>query len=107
MAKGHKQGNLFTLEEGKIEAYIATKAQEVPSKIWHARLGYHNYAFLKSLENNKVINVSNSIAKDISYTSYKLGKHCKLSFNKSITTTSFLLEKIHSDLWGPTPLIST
>ena len=82
IAKGHKQRELFAFEDGQIEAFAAIKAQGAPSEIWHARLGHPNYAFLKSLENKKIINVSNWLTKDTPCTSCQLGKHYKLSFNK-------------------------
>ena len=107
VAKGHRQGNLFALEEGKIEALAAVNAKGVSSDIWHARLGHPNYAFLKSLENKKVINVTKWLTKDTICTSCQLGKRCKLSFNKSESISKFPLQKIHSDLWGPAPTVSS
>jgi hypothetical protein len=105
LAKGHKKGSLYALEGGKIEALTVVK--EAPSEVWHARLGHPNVKFLQILDNKKVINVSDWLIKNVLCSSCQLGKRCKLSFNKSDSTSSFPLEKIHSDLWGPAPTISS
>ncbi len=35
-----------------------------------------------------------------------MGKSCKLPFQDSNKISKFPLDKIHSDLWGPTPITS-
>ena len=105
LAKGHKKGSLYALEGGKIEALATVK--EASSEVWHARLGHPNFKFLQILENKKVINVSDWLIKNTLCSSCQLGKRCKLSFNKSDSFSKFPLEKIHSDLWGPTPILSS
>ena len=98
LAKGHRKGNLYAFEEGQLEAFTAVKTPGASSETWHARLGHPNLKFLQTLENKKVLNVSNWLLKDTICTSCQLGKRCKLSFNKSDSVSKFPLEKIHSDL---------
>jgi len=105
LAEGHKQGNLYALKGETFEALSTIK--EASPDIWHARLGHPNFKFLQTLDNKKVINVSNWLTKNTLCTSCQFGKRCKLPFNKSNSTSRFPLEKIHSDLWGPAPTISS
>lgn len=64
IAKGHRRRKLFALDKGYIEALVTTKTNGASSDVWHDHLGHPNYAFLKSLENKKVINVSKWLTKD-------------------------------------------
>lgn len=105
LAVGHKQGNLYALKGETFEALATIK--EASPEIWHARLGHPNLQFLQTLEKKQVINVSNWLTKNTICTSCQFGKRCKLPFNKSISSSSFPLEKIHSDLWGLAPIFSS
>jgi hypothetical protein len=105
LAKGHKQGNLYALNGEKIEALTTTKDES--SETWHAHLGHPNLKFLLTLENKQAISISNWLTKNNLCNSCQFGKQCKLSFNKSSSVSSFPLEKIHSDLWGPSLILSS
>ena len=62
---------------------------------------------MQILENKQAINVSHWFTKNTVCNSCQLGKRCKLPFNNSKSISTFPLEKVHSDLWGPAPIPSS
>ncbi|KAI0522751.1 hypothetical protein KFK09_005136 [Dendrobium nobile] len=82
-------------------AYSATVASSTP---WHDRLGHPNKNILHSIAlSNKSLHID---SQNKSCTSCNLSKGHKLSFERSITRKKNLLELVHSDIWGPAPVIS-
>ncbi|KAH9667020.1 retrovirus-related pol polyprotein from transposon RE1 [Citrus sinensis] len=75
--------------------------------VWHSRLGHPSTSVLKNtlLSCNQL-----KINKDIvpSFCSAcQYGKQSKQSFKSTETKTKTALELIHTDLWGPAPILST
>ena len=107
LANGYRKGNLYVLQKENLVALITTRSQVAPSIIWHSKLGHPNLKFLQELEKQNVISVSSELSKNTICGSCQLGKKCKLLLNKSQSTSKFPLNKIHSDLWRPTPTLSS
>ncbi|KAJ9560758.1 LOW QUALITY PROTEIN: hypothetical protein OSB04_005918, partial [Centaurea solstitialis] len=65
--------------------------------VWHRRLGHPGAAIFQFLVSRKFITCS-SRTSTLCH-ACQLGKHCRLPFSLSTTTTSRVFELIHSDLW--------
>lgn len=66
--------------------------------LWHRRLGHPGISLLRILNKHKSISVSKfSDSKICQYCVF--GKHIKLPFNDSLSTTMLPFDIIHSDLW--------
>ena len=106
LAKGHKKGQLYALDEAQALALAAIKTPSAPSTLWHQRMGHPHSRLLQVLYSKKVLNISSWLNKNSICTSCQLGKRCKLSFYDSKNHCQFPLEKIYCDLWGPVPIFS-
>lgn len=58
------------------------------------------------LKDRKLIDVSLWASKPSICISCQMDKSCKLPFDKANKVFVFPLDKIHCDLWGPTPIAS-
>lgn len=103
IAKGHKKGQLYTLGGSYHEALSAIRGGS-PSTVWHQRLGHPNPKILSLLKDK--INVTQWVSKPVVCVSCQMGKSCKFLFQVSNKISEFPLDKIHCDLWGPSPLAS-
>ncbi|PKU87026.1 Retrovirus-related Pol polyprotein from transposon TNT 1-94 [Dendrobium catenatum] len=74
------------------------------SNIWHQRLGHpHKRALETIAKSNPSLNISVS---DSICNSCRANKGHKLLFEKSENRSNKILELIHSDVWGPSPVTS-
>ena len=74
--------------------------------VWHHRLGHSNTDVLQQLSRNKAIIMHNSDLQKLC-DACQLGKSCKIPFLSSEFLASKPLERIHCDLWGPSPVVSS
>ena len=81
-----------------LEPKVNTKAA-----LWHYRLG-HPSEFVLDLV-LKDLHVPNANKLDF-YTACQYCKYCQQPFSSSMNKTSSPLQLVHSDLWGPAPLLS-
>ena len=76
----------------------------------HRRFGHlHHNVFIHLLKNDQTINLSTSLINQSAQQICKacqMGKSHRLHFLVTKTKTSQVLELIHTDLWGPSPIIS-
>ena len=79
---------------------------QVSANIWHQRLGHSQIKVLQLLKNKGLIDVVGTLKSKHLCDSYQLGKLTKLPFSSSEHSSSSIFEKIHSDLWGPAPILS-
>jgi histone deacetylase 1/2 len=74
--------------------------------VWHRRLGHPSSCILGSLvSNNKVACTSRVF--NFNYSSCPLGKASRLSLGLTGHKTYAPLELVFSDVWGPSPMLST
>ncbi|CAH9122997.1 unnamed protein product, partial [Cuscuta epithymum] len=77
----------------------------IPAELWHNRLGHPGDPVFSHLRTNKLIQCNKILSS--SCNSCQLGKHLKLPFASSLSTTSQPFDLIHSDLWTSPVLSST
>lgn len=106
LAVGWQEGGIYKLDRSSFESKITNSCFSVIDKcnkepdIWHLRLGHVSFNTLLHIPQIKVhCNSTNCLV-------CPQAKQTRLSFNKSITTTSHVFQLIHMDLWGPYKLVS-
>lgn len=75
-------------------------------KIWHNHLGHHSFKVLAKVLNscNQTLAVNEN---DIFCDACQLSKSHLLPFAHSSSHTTQSLELVHTDIWGPSPILST
>ena len=101
LAQGNNSNGLYVLKDSPVHAFYSSRQQTTSEDIWHMRLGHPNQQVLQYLQKNKAVSINKS-SKGICE-ACQFGKSSRLPFSSSCSTTSRPLQKIHSDLWGPTP----
>eukprot|EP00794_Sanderia_malayensis_P008304 gene8304-biopygen6716 len=103
---GHKNGKLYKLNTISDETCCIGKANvnEKP-ELWHQRYGHLGYDNLKQLNRKKMVNGLNfdiKEATDRSFEGCAMGRQHRQPFPKNAkSSTSKILELIHSDVCGP------
>ena len=104
LAMGRTRDGLYCLEDPKLQVFYSTRQNSASSEVWHRRLGHANDEVLQQLSSLKSI-IINKAVKTMCEACH-LGKSTRLPFMLSTFTASKPLERIHCDLWGPSPISS-
>ncbi|KAL9234053.1 hypothetical protein vseg_008969 [Gypsophila vaccaria] len=105
--RSHSTGDLYpllsTTHDAPADPPHALTA--IPRSTWHGRLGHPGSVIFNSLCTNKMIpcRPMNNLSV---CNSCQLGKHIKLSFSPSLSSTVQPFDIIHTDLWT-SPILST
>ena len=83
---------------------IATVSSLPSLALWHSCLGHASSSRVQQLVSRGLLG---SVFKDnFDYTSCQLGKQSVLSFNNSESIFNSIFKLIHSNVWGPSPVVS-
>ena len=109
VAKGKKQGRLFTMEVKNSDAnkmcfaYDNKKIAKI--ELWHKRIGHVNLQKLKNMQSHNLVN-GLPLFKDRNMhqlcESCQYGKQTRLPFKRESFRSQYALQLIHLDVWGPT-----
>eukprot|EP00253_Pinus_taeda_P021000 PITA_21000 len=105
--KAKKVGNLYRLKGSTQigEAAVASEEEEAGTRLWHQRLGHMSEKGLQILMKHKSLPGLKSLNLDFcKHCVY--GKQCKQKFKVGKHNSKDVLDYIHSDLWGPSPVMS-
>ena len=105
LTTGRNNNGLYVLGKPPVQAMFSSRQQGASEDIWHRRLGHPNAQVLQLLSASKSISITNKSTK-LLCESCQLGKSIRLPFSASSFVASRPLERIHCDLWGPTPIKS-
>ncbi|PKU86178.1 Retrovirus-related Pol polyprotein from transposon TNT 1-94 [Dendrobium catenatum] len=93
---------IFTESPSPNTALVAVSSTE---SLWHRRLGHPSYRVLQKLQ--KYVSPQLSfVSSSFHCNACELAKSHKLPFTSSISRSSSVLQLIHSDVWGPSSVIS-
>lgn len=113
ITRGPKEGRLFLINPSPASiassSFISCNAVKISTKDWHRCLGHPNPNVLQTLFKFGAIDNKNSVSMEtISFdcTSCKLAKSKVLPFPQSGSHASRVIDIIHSDVWGISPVIS-
>ncbi|CAA7042354.1 unnamed protein product [Microthlaspi erraticum] len=106
VARGPRVKGLYTLEDQKFAALYSNRQCSASEDTWHHRLGHSNFKVLQRLQTSKeiVLNKSRTI---LICEPCQMGKSSRLQFLSSSSRVLAPLDRIHCDLWGPSPVVST
>ena len=104
LRQGSTREGLYSLKSPKPQALYSTRQISTSDEVWHRRLGHPHDQVLKYLNQIKSIAVNKSSLKICE--SCQLGKSSRLPFVASSFVASRPLERVHCDLWGPSPVTS-
>jgi len=105
LGTGSRRGSLYAVDDTKrLEAFFSNRSHAASEEVWHRRLGHPNARVLQHLKNKGTIDVSKSSI--IPCSSCPISKSTKLPFVCSASRSFGVLDKIHCDLWGPSPIPS-
>ncbi|CAL8168658.1 unnamed protein product [Prunus armeniaca] len=104
--RGPTDGHLYPINLSQVHhvspaALLSTKAS---ASFWHKRLGNPSAQTLQHLLFTRSLPLQGSSITNCVCVDCQLGKSHKLPFNKSICSSSFPLELIHTNIWGPAPV---
>lgn len=85
------------------KAYLVTNKSD-SFNLWHSRLGHPYSKTLRTIVKENQLSISSKSSSPCS--SYFLGKFAKLPFASVEHSTKAPFEIIHSDVWGPSPILS-
>ena len=102
----HKKAQFYALDGVLHEALNTIRKIGFPSTICHQWLGHPNSTMLSLLKKKNVIDVSHWMEKPNICISFQMGKSCRLPFKNNNKIFKSSIQKIHYDLWRPTPIIS-
>ena len=104
LSQGNKTKGLYCLDNPQFMSFYSSRQQSSSDVVWHKRLGHPNDQVLQHLSSTKAIQINKTIKSLCE--ACQLGKTCKLPFSSSDFQSSRVLERIHSDVWGPAPVVS-
>ncbi|KAL5564149.1 hypothetical protein UlMin_027313 [Ulmus minor] len=106
--KGEKVGNLYKLLGDTVQGGAVAATHSKPSNdntdLWDMRLG-HLREGLHELHKRKLLNGMEGCKLDF-YKICVMGKQRRVSFSTSSHTSKGILDYVHTDVWGPSPIAS-
>lgn len=105
VTKGPRRKGLYVLENKEFVACFSNRQCAASDMIWHQRLGHANFQILQHLKHSKAITVNKS-STSLVCGPCQMGKSSQLPFSLSEFSAKEPLDRIHCDLWGPSPVVS-
>lgn len=105
MTKGPRHENLYVLKDSEFVAFYSNRQVMASDLVWHRRLAHANSQVLQHLKKIKAISTNKSNESTLCEPC-QMGKSSKLPFFTSLSLSMTPLDKIHRDLWGPSPIVS-
>lgn len=105
VTKGPRSKGLYVLKDTQVEVHFSNRQVAASETVWHHRLGHSNPKVLQLLNNHKEIIINKNRTTSICEPC-QMGKSSSLPFFSSQSFVSCPLERIHCDLWGPSPVLS-
>ena len=106
ITQGIRLRDLYMLKNARFQAFYSNRQQATSDGVWHQRLGHPHMDILQHLSRTKTLVMNKASSKTLC-DACQVGKSSRLPFLVSKTVTSRPLERIHCDLWGPSPVMSS
>lgn len=106
ITQGRRHKDLYVLKDSRFQAFYSTRQQATSDCVWHKRLGHTHMEVLQQLSQQSAI-VMNKASSRLCCDACHLGKSSNLPFVASLSVSHRPLERIHCDLWGPSPVVSS
>lgn len=76
-------------------------------ELWHNRLGHVNFDIVSLLQELGSLSITSVLPKSVIRPSCQLSKSKLLLFDYNLKQSLHVLDLIHCNLWGPSPIEST
>lgn len=109
IAKGRVEVGLYLLEQGN-KAFIASlrnKSTHASFEIWHNGIGHVAFDIVYLLQNLGCLSLTSVLPKPDICSSCQISKSKCFPFDENYKRDTHVLDLIHCDLWGRTPIPST
>lgn len=100
VTKGKRCKGLYMLDVPGAAAFYTNRKQAVSENMWHHRLGHSNFRILEQLQKSKEITINKR------RNTSRWGRVQDFNFFSFSSVVSHPLDRIHCDLWGPSPVVS-
>ena len=107
LAQGKRDRGLYVISnKPEVRAFSATKHPKASFELWHSRLGHVSLDVISNLNKLGLLLVSSILPKPVICSPCQLAKSHRLPFDNNDQRASHVLDLIHCDLWGPSPVTS-
>ena len=103
LMKGEHKDGLHLLHF--LQNYSSYVGEKASPNTWHHRLGHPHFCVLQNILNKYGLPITHKMS-HLHCDACRTSKSHKLPFAISVHKSSKPLELIHSDVWGPTPILS-
>lgn len=107
LAKGRRDQGLYILSHDP-QAFAATTCSKIKAsyELWHSRLGHVSFDIISLLNKLGYVSVTSLLPSPVICSPCQLAKAHRLPFELNDKRASHVLDLIHCDLWGPSPVTS-
>ncbi|KAK1408669.1 hypothetical protein QVD17_40643 [Tagetes erecta] len=105
MAQGRCDNGLYILDPAP-QAFVAVSQNKASFELWHQRLGHVSYDTISTLNNDNCLFVTSLLPKPILCSACEMAKSSRLPFPINNQRALNILDLVHCDLWGPSPVTS-
>ncbi|RVX23684.1 Retrovirus-related Pol polyprotein from transposon RE1 [Vitis vinifera] len=105
---GRCENGLYVLDRRHHALVSTTSSPRASVRLWHTRLGHPHYRTVASLSKLGSISCSNKLVNNDSEicVGCRLGKSHRLPFSLNNERCAMPFDRLHCDLWGPSPVSS-
>ena len=106
VATSKRDGSLYVLERrnSAFVSVLKNKSLHASYALWHARLGHVNYFVISFLNKKEQISLPSLLPSHALCSTYQIAKNHCLPYSRTEHQSSKVLDLIHCDLWGPSPV---
>lgn len=108
VATGKRDGGLYVLDRGNSDfiSALRNKSLRASYDLWHARLGHVNHSVISFLNRKGHLSLTSLLPSPSLCNTCQLAKSHRLPYSRNEHRSSHVLDLIHCDLWGPSPVKS-
>jgi hypothetical protein len=108
VATGQRENGLYVLERGhqSLISVLSNNCPQASFDVWHAHLGHVSHSIISLFNKNRQLCVTSLLPTPTICSCCQLAKSHRLPFQHNEKRASHVLDLIHCDLWGPSPVPS-
>ena len=108
MVTGKRDGGLYVLEcdNSTFVLVLRNKSLRDSYDLWHARLGHVNHFDISFLNRKDFLSLTSLLSSPSLCSTCQLAKSYRLPYSRNERRSSHVLDLIHCDLWGSSPVKS-
>ena len=105
---GQRENGLYVLERGhqSLISVLSNNCPQASFDVWHAHLGHVSHSIISLFNKNRQLCVTSLLPTPTICSCCQLAKSHRLPFQHNEKRASHVLDLIHCDLWGPSPVPS-